>query len=92
MHMATSVRVDEEVKESLDRLQGLLHAETGRRVSHSALLARLLAFAERRQAEFLGEAPPALPSRGDVAEHLRRARRYGVAIDVTRLDEELYGP
>lgn len=90
--MATSVRVEEAVKATLDRFQGHIQSETGERLSHSALLARLLRFAERREAEFLGGGDePRLPTPEDMETHLAKAKRYGIDIDVTRIDEELYG-
>lgn len=91
-YMPTTVRVDEETKRELDQLQGLVQAETGRRISHSDLLRRLLDVARRHERELLGAGAAWRPPS---AEHLRRLRTrlrdWGVETDARRVDEALYG-
>lgn len=90
----SSVRVDGSVKEELDRLQGLVQAETGERVSQSELLRLLLRFARLREAEFLASrSEPAWrpPTRADLARLRRRLEPWGEPSDASRVDDVLYG-
>lgn len=89
--MPTTVRVEDDVKQDLDRLQGLLQAETGERLTHSALLARLLRVARRHREELVQD-----PARKRLTAVEMRARLQGLGVkgiktDVRKLDEELYG-
>lgn len=90
---ATSVRVGEDVKELLDRVQGTVQAETGERVSASELLRRLLEFARRHEMQFLAESGEEWkpPTKGELRKLFRGVRRWGVKTDVTKIDEVLYG-
>ena len=54
-HRATTIRLDEETKEALDHLQDTLRRKHGQRLSHAAVLARLLRFAREHEREFLGD-------------------------------------
>jgi hypothetical protein len=90
---ATTVRVEETVKRELDRMQGLLQAETGERVSHSELLARLLAVARKHEAE-LFERPETEwrpPTREQLDRVLAKVKDWGVETDASKVDEALYG-
>lgn len=91
--MPTTVRVEDRVKSDLDQLQRHVEAETGERLSHSDLLARLLRFARRNEARFLGGGGAEWrgPTREQMEEFFRRLPRTGIKTDVTRIDEELYG-
>lgn len=90
--MATSVRVEEAVKADLDRLQGLVQAETGERLSHSDLLARLLKIARRHEDEMMAEHEDWRPmSAQELDRFLDRLTVTGVATNVRNLDEDLYG-
>ncbi|MFA5860491.1 MAG: hypothetical protein WDA16_02225 [Candidatus Thermoplasmatota archaeon] len=90
--MPTTVRVEDEVKLSLDKLQGDLLADRGERVSHSELLARLVGFARRREAEFLSEGrawrPPTRAELDTVLASAPAVRARARARDV---DAALYG-
>jgi hypothetical protein len=93
--MSTTMRLEDEVKIELDRFQGLLQHETGERLTHSELLAKLLGFATRRSGEFIASLhEPAW--RPPTAEEMRRlfskVQDWGVETDSSRIDEELYGP
>lgn len=89
----TTVRVDLKVKAELDRLQGLVQSETGQRVSHSNLLARLVRFASQRPEAFLreGAAEWKPPTPAQLERLLSRVRDWGVETDVTKIDRVLYG-
>lgn len=93
--MSTTVRVEDDVKAELDRLQLVLQAEAGKRLSQSELLGRLLQFANRRESQFMTEAlggdetwVPPTPDEMD--RLLSRVRDWGVATDASRIDEALY--
>jgi len=90
---ATTVRVDEATKRDLDRMQGLIQAETGVRLTHSELLARLLSVARRHEAELLrsGEAEWRPPTRDQLERLLAPARKVRVRSDASRVDDVLYG-
>lgn len=90
--MPTSVRVEDDVKVELDRLQGHLQSETGERLTHSELLARLLRVGRRHEAELYAKP---VPSRRPTSQQIRR-RIAELAIDVgpsdvRDIDEVLYG-
>ncbi len=91
--MPTTIRAEDDVKAALDRFQGHLLAETGERLSHSQLLARLLRFAERHEAEFLRV--PKDDRRTLTPEELDRILAdltdIDVDVDVTQIDRVLYG-
>lgn len=89
---ATSLRIDGTVKVDLDALQGDVQA-TGDRVSHSTLIARLVAFAREHEAAFLGaRAGWRPPTRAQVTALLREAVDIGEATDAGRdIDATLYG-
>jgi len=89
---ATTVRLDGETKRELDRLQGMIQAETGARLTHSQLLARLLRVARRHEADILQEGglawqPPSAPQ---LARTLAKAQSVAVRTDASRVDDELY--
>lgn len=89
----TTVRVEGGVKEELDRVQGLVLAETGQRVSQSELLARLLRIARRHEAELMtaGEEAWRPPTHEEFRRLRERVRDLGIETDSSRIDEELYG-
>ncbi|MHB8586718.1 MAG: hypothetical protein ACYDDF_12905 [Thermoplasmatota archaeon] len=69
--MATTIRLEDAVKRDLDRLQADFLKERGERLSHSALLARLLEYARRHEAALLEEDAPATPSRDQMESFFR---------------------
>lgn len=92
--MPTTVRVEDDVKTQLDRLQGLVQHDTGQRLSQSELLAKLLRFASKRSDLFfesLGEPEWAPPTPAEMKRLFGKVKDWGVATDSSRLDEELYG-
>lgn len=90
---ATTVRVDERTKSSLDKLMGLVQAETGTRLTYAELLGRLLRLARQHEGELLLGSPDdwAPPSPLQLERVLRRAKDWGVRTDAGRVDDELYG-
>lgn len=91
--MSTTVRVEEDVKAELDRLQGLVQMETGERLSQSQLLARLLRHARRRpDMLFTEEKPWTPPTPEQVRTLLMGLRDWGIETDASKVDDELYGP
>lgn len=88
--MPTTVRLEDEVKRELDRLQGELLAERGERISHSELLARLLRFARRDDRFFGDEGADTRPSPRDVERLLARVPDVRVRTRVRDLDRDLY--
>lgn len=90
--MSPALRVDEQVKAELDRLQGEILAEKGERLSHSEVLARLLHYVRRREDEFLhGADRRGRPSREDVRRWASRLPQVDVAHRAREVDEALYG-
>lgn len=89
---ATTVRVEQGIKADLDRLQGLFQSETGRRLSHSELLGRLLQLARRHESELMesGAGPWKPPSTQEMKRLLARVRDWGVKTDASKIDEDLY--
>jgi predicted transcriptional regulator len=51
--MATSVKMDEDTKSRLDRLQAEIRLQTGRRVTQQAILARLVEHAIESRADLI---------------------------------------
>ena len=89
--MSTTVRVDDDVKAELDRLQGLVQMETGQRLSQSELLARLVRYAHRRPEIVLDESKPwTPPTIEQLARLFEKVRDWGVETDVSKIDEVLY--
>lgn len=91
---ATTVRVQQEVKQDLDRLQDQVASQEGSRPSHSELLARMVHFVDRRESEFFEE--PNVPrrrrwSRERFERFLGGLPRSGPRTDARRVDEVLYG-
>ncbi len=89
----TTVRVDNDTKKQLDRLQGLIQSETGARVSHSELLRRLVQVARKHESELMAEKGVKWrpPSREEVDVLLRGVQDWGVDSDASKIDEDLYG-
>lgn len=91
--MPTTVRVEDPVKRELDALQAEVADETGERLTHSELLARLLRFARRNDGAFFREAAATWrpPTREQLDRLFRGVKDWGVRTDASRIDEELYG-
>ena len=91
--MATTLRVDGEVKRAFDRLQGEVQARTGERVSQSELLRKLIAVVRRHEAELYGEgrAPWSPPTPEELSRLRSRIEDWGFDTDSSRIDEVLYG-
>lgn len=89
---ATTVRLDHETTQELRRLQARIRAETGARLTHSQLLARLVRVARRHEADFLQEGGLAWqpPSAAQLARTLAKAQSVAVRTDASRVDHELY--
>lgn len=94
MYMATTVRVGEDIKGELDRLQGLVQAETGDRLTHHDLLARLVRLARRHPDELVAAQESWAPPPPAALERWRRRLPPAdgdLGIDSDRIDEVLYG-
>jgi hypothetical protein len=91
---ATTIRLDASVKRALDEFQGYIQSETGERVSHGELVARLLRFVRRNEATFLAsrdESEWVPPTVAQLDALLAKTKRVRVKTNVSKLDEELYG-
>ncbi len=86
--MATSVKMREEDKRRLDRLQGELQALRGRRVSQQDLLSWLLTMAEG-QKELLGDDAARPMTKNEIAAMLRLCVSTGVKTREEDIDEDL---
>ena len=90
--MATTIRVEEDVKKELDKVLGLVQSETGERLSQGQLLARLLRFARQNEGRFLAADQPWRPwTRAQLAERLASQQDWGVETDSSDIDDVLYG-
>lgn len=89
--MPTTVRVEDDVKRELDRLQGELLADRGERLSHSELLARLLRIARAHERELFEGAPTGRPTRANIDRLLARAPAVNVRARARDVDDALYG-
>ena len=89
--MPTTVRVEDDVKADLDRLQGLLQSETGKRLTHSQLLARLLAVARRHEADLYRDPVRRRPTADEIRKQLADLAVDVGPTDVADIDEVLYG-
>lgn len=89
----TTVRVDNETKQELDRLQGLVQSETGARVSHNELLRRMVQVARRHEAELMAAHGMKWrpPTREELDILLEGVEDWGVDSDAAKIDEDLYG-
>ena len=91
--MATSVKMDEETKTQLERLQAEIRLKTNRRVTQQELLTRLVETATESKAEFIDSFRP---DHVPVSEAQREAFHDGrISSGVTTteddIDEILYG-
>jgi len=91
--MATSVKMDEETKTQLERLQAEIRLKTDQRVTQQELLARLVETATESKAAFIDSFRP---NRVPVSEQQRDAFQDGrISSGVTTteddIDEILYG-
>ena len=91
--MATSVKMDEETKTQLERLQAEIRLKTDQRVTQQELLARLVETATESKADFIDSFRP---NRVPVSEQQRDAFHDGrISSGVTTteddIDEILYG-
>lgn len=90
--VATTIRVADDVKEEFARVQGLLQARTGERLSQSEVLARLLRVARTHERELLEEDKPwEPPTPKQIERFLDRLEDVPVETDSSRIDEVLYG-
>ncbi|MHB8586543.1 MAG: hypothetical protein ACYDDF_12015 [Thermoplasmatota archaeon] len=91
--MGTTIRVEDSVKADFDRLQGMVQMETGQKLSHSELLARLIRSARRHPSNLMDSDDSMGPrwSAKDWQAFERSLPDWGVQIDVSKIDEVLYG-
>jgi len=91
--MATSVKMDEETKSMLERLQAEIRLETGRKVTQQELLSRLVADAYDSKAEIIDsfrETSVPLSAAERAAFH-EGTVASGTETDEEDVDEILYG-
>jgi hypothetical protein len=91
--MATSVKMDEETKSRLDRLQAEIRLETGRRVTQREILARLVDHAAESKSEFVDsfrETRVPVPESEREAFHAGTVSS-GVETSEEDIDDILYG-
>ncbi len=90
--MATSVKMDDETKSLLDRLQAEIRLETGRKVTQQEILARLVESAYESKAEFVDSfRETTVPVSDEDREAFHRGMiSSGVETDEDDIDEILY--
>jgi hypothetical protein len=86
----SSVKIDRETKEKLDRFLAFLLLEKGVKLSQKEALARMVDFALKRKNEFLLSDLP--PLEKDYAwKMLKKPKSWGVKDASERIDAFLYG-
>ena len=88
--MATSVKMRDEDKRRLDRLQGEVVARGGRRISQQDLLARLLDIAESEKERLLQDTSPPMTKR-EIAVMRRLCVHTGIATREEDIDRIVAG-
>jgi hypothetical protein len=88
--MATTVKMRPQDKQRLDRLQAMLTAHTGRKISQEELLSRLLGLGERERDALVDEIDRPM-SRKEIESLLRLPVRTGVRTHEKDIDRTLYG-
>lgn len=88
--MPTTVRVRDEDKRALDRLQATITLREGSRVSLDEVLHRLVLLGEARADELLRDEAPKL-TKDQKAFLLALPADFGVRTSEETIDEELYG-
>lgn len=89
--MSTTVRVREEDKEVLDRLQARITLATGQRPSLEEVVHRIVALAEVHEEEILIDDEPPTLSEEDKRRVLDATFDLGYPTREEDIDEELYG-
>ena len=91
--MATSVKMDDETKSQLERLQAEIRLQTGERVTQQEVLARLVADAAASKAELIDSfRPDRVPvSDADRAAFHDGTVSSGVTTSEDDIDDLLYG-
>jgi len=85
--MATSVKMDDETKEQLERLQAEIKLETGKRVSQQELLTRLVEDAVESKSELIDSFRP---GQAPASDEQREAFHQGmVASGETTTEEDI---
>lgn len=87
--MSTTVRIREEDKARLDRLQAKLALARDRRMSLDEVLHQVIAVAERHEEDLLKHDRGPQLSEERIQEILEMPRDWGVETDSSRLDEDL---
>ncbi|HKZ60197.1 MAG TPA: hypothetical protein VJ547_10185 [Candidatus Thermoplasmatota archaeon] len=88
--MATSIKIRDEDKRLLDRLQGEIMARRGRRVSQQDLVAWLLSLGDAHVDEFADHEDRPMTER-EIATMLRLAVHTGIRTREEEIDRLLYG-
>jgi len=91
--MATSVKMDEETKTQLERLQAEIRLKTDQRVTQQELLTRLVETATESKMEFIDSfRPDHVPVSAEQREAFHEGRiSSGVTTTEDDIDEILYG-
>ena len=89
--MHTTVRVADDVKRELDRLQGDFLSTRGERLSHSELLARMLRFVRLHEEQLLESEDTQGPTRAAVDRFFATLPSVSIKGRARDFKDELYG-
>lgn len=91
--MATSVKMDEETKSRLERLQAEIRLQTGRQVTQQAVLERLVEQATESKAEFIDSFREEFTpfTEAERADFAGATFSSGTETDEEDIDDILYG-
>jgi hypothetical protein len=89
--MSTTVRIREDDKQALDRLQAKITLETGERPSLEEVLHRVVALAEAREDELIVDDEPPELSEEEKQRVLEATHDLGFTTREEDVDEVLYG-
>ena len=90
--MSTSIKVDNQVKKEIDRLQARIIIQQGMKLSQQELLKRVLSFVKKREDEFIRDILEWSP----ISDHDWKEVKYiisdfGNLTGESTIDEEIYG-
>ena len=89
--MSTSVKMRNEDKVRLNRIQGRIALTTGQRMSQEELLARLLDLAEGNEERLAGEISGSMMSPSALRILVKLPVRTGIVTREEEIDDVLYG-
>ena len=89
--MSTTVRIREDDKQALDRLQAKITLATDERPSLAQVLHRVVALAEAREDELIADDEPPELSKEEKQRVLEATHDFGFTTREEDIDEVLYG-